>query len=93
MENDKLNMAELNLEEMEEVAGGKGGANQQIKATGDVYVRRRADKESEQIGLLYTGDKVPFLGERKKDDRGVAWYKVSYRGKTGWVSSKYSKIV
>ena len=87
------NIVELNEESLEEVAGGKGGSKQKVKATGDVYVRKGPDRDYAEIGLLYTGDKAPYLGDRKKDYRGVTWFKVSYKGKTGWVSSKYSKLV
>ena len=92
MENNEIrNNDELNLEELEEVSGGKS-ANQKVKATGDVHVRAKPNREGADLGILYTGDTAPYLGERKKDERGVAWYKVSFKGKTGWVSSKYSKI-
>ena len=90
--NENLNVTELNEESLEEVSGGKS-AGQKVKATGDVYVRKGPDRDYAEIGLLYTGDKAPYLGDRKKDYRGVTWYKVSYKGKTGWVSSKYSKLV
>ena len=90
--NENLNVTELNEESLEEVSGGKS-AGQKVKATGDVYVRSKADKESEQLGLLYKGDTTTYLGEKKYDYRGVAWYKVSFHGRKGWVSSKYSKIV
>ena len=43
-------------------------------------------------GTMHTGETAKYLGETKKDERGVAWYKVSFNGKTGWVSSKYGKL-
>ena len=81
-------VVELNEEELDEVAGGKG-SGQYVKATGDVYIREKPDKNSGKKGLLHEGEKVAFKGESRNDDRGVPWYKVS----KGWVSSKYSKIV
>ncbi len=92
MDNEILNGMEINLEDLEQVSGG-AGANQYIKATGDVYVRKYPNKDSADIGVLYKGQKATFLGEVCKDDRGVAWGKVSFKGKTGWVSSKYARIV
>jgi len=86
------NMMELSFEEMEQVSGG-AGSGQRIKATGDVHVRAKPDKESESLGILYKGESVPFKGEIRIDDRGVYWGKVSFKGHTGWVSSKYAKIV
>ena len=85
-------MSEMNMNELEQVAGGKS-ANQYVKATGDVYVRKAPSLDGEQIGLIKNGNKVPFYGEIRVDKRGVAWYKVNYNGSVGWVSSKYSKLV
>ena len=92
MENNE-NRVGLNVEELEEVSGGKGGSGNFVKATGDVYVRTKPDKESKALGILSAGTTVSYLGSTKKDSRGVAWYKVNYNGNVGWVSSKYSKRV
>lgn len=83
---------ELNLEDLEQVSGGSG-SSQKLKATGDVHVRKGPGLDYAEIGIIYKGDTVPFLGEVKKDDRGVYWGKVTFKGKTGWVSSRYSKII
>lgn len=92
MENN--NIYELDAEQLEEVSGGKKGeSGEKVKATGDVFVRKHASKESEDIGVLYNGKTAPYLGEKKKDSRGVYFYKISFNGKNGWVSSKYSKII
>ena len=34
----------------------------------------------------------PGLGDSSVDNRGVTWYKVSFSGSSGWVSSKYSSL-
>ena len=34
------------------------------------------------------GTVLKYLNSTKKDDRGVKWYKVSYKGKSVWISSK-----
>ena len=85
------NMVELNPEELEEVSGGKG-AGQKIKATGNVHVRKGPGLDYAEMGVINKGSTVEFLGEVKYDNRKVGWYKVRYKGKTGWISSKYSKI-
>ena len=82
---------ELNLDEMEEVSGGKS-AGQKIKATGNVHVRKTPSLNGAELGIMGKGDTVKFLGELKFDNRGVAWYKVRYNAQVGWVSSKYAKI-
>lgn len=91
-ENINENTIELDANELEQVSGGKS-AHQYVKTTGDVYVRSGPGLDYDKKGLLTNGTKVPFLGEARYDDRGVAWYKISYEGHTRWVSSKYSKIV
>ena len=35
---------------------------------------------------------MTFLGKASTDSRGVVWFKVQYKGETGWVSSKYAQI-
>ncbi len=91
--NENMNAVELNEQEMEEVAGGKGISGKRVKATGDVHVRKYADRDSDDLGILYTGDTATYMGDKKKDYRGVVWYKIAFHGGKGWVSSKYSKLV
>jgi len=95
MENNEIkNVVELNEEAMEEVAGGKSSSGRRVKAvSGDTYVRKHPDKDTADLGVLYQGDSLPYLEEKRWDDRDVVWYKVSYHGKSGWVSSRYTKIV
>ena len=85
-------MQELNLEAMEGVSGGKS-TSQKIKATGDLNVRKGPGLDYAILGSIKKGSTLEFLGEVKKDNRGVYWGKVRYSGKTGWVSSKYAKII
>ena len=92
MENEIKNFEELNLEDLDQVSGGKSTA-QKLKATGDAYVRTGPGLSYDTIGVLYKGKTVDFTGEVKKDSRGVYWGKVKFSGKTGWVSSRYSKII
>ena len=89
---EKLNAVELDVEALENVSGGKD-AGQKIKATGNANVRKGPGLEYDSMGVLESGDKLTFLGIAKKDDRGVAWYKVNFYGKTGWISSRYAKVV
>ena len=92
--NEKLNMAELNNEELEEVSGGRSSGGRRVKAvSGDTYVRKHPDKDAADIGVLYRGDSAAYLEEKRWDDRDVVWYKVSFHGHKGWVSSRYTKIV
>lgn len=60
-----------------------------IRLTGSVNFRKNADKDSKKVGTIASGIKLKYT-EYQKDNRGVKWYKVSFKGKTGWVSSKYA---
>ena len=92
--NEIKNVNELNTEELEAVNGGKSGSGRRVKAvSGDTYVRKHPDKEAAEFGVLYQGDSVPYLEEKRWDDRDVVWYKVSFHGHNGWVSSRYTKII
>ena len=64
-----------------------------VKATGNVNIRKGAGLDFGKITTMDENDTARYLGETKKDNRGVAWYKVNFCGKTGWVSSKYGKLV
>ena len=92
--NEIKNVNELNTEELEAVNGGKSGSGRRVKAvSGDTYVRKHPDKDAAEFGVLYQYDSVPYLEEKRWDDRDVVWYKVSFHGHNGWVSSRYTKIV
>ena len=85
-------MRELSLDAMEGVSGG-ANTDQKIKATGDLNVRKGPGLDYAILGSISKGATLEFLGEVKKDSRGVYCGKVSYHGQIGWVSSKYSKII
>ena len=91
--NENLNLNELNTTELEQVSGGSGSGRRVKAVSGDTFVRRHPDKESEDFGVLYKGDSAPYLEEKRWDDRDVVWYKVRFHGRNGWVSSRYTKIV
>ena len=64
-----------------------------VKATGGKSnLRSGPGLDYKDIGTMQKGDTATFLGEKSTDDRGVVWYKVSFNGKTGWVSSKYTTL-
>lgn len=87
------NFIELGAEDLEEVSGGKGKKSSDfIKTTGNVYVRKGPGLDYGIITSLPSGTIVSYLGSTKKDDRGVAWYKINCNGSVGWVSSKYAKF-
>lgn len=66
---------------------------QYVSATdGDSNIRSGPGLDYSTIGSMAKGSGAPYLNESSIDDRGVAWYKIDYNGKTGWVSSRYTTL-
>jgi len=64
-----------------------------VKATSyKVNLRDDPNLAGEDIGTMDKGETATYLGKKSTDSRGVVWYKVRFNGKTGWVSSRYSKL-
>lgn len=59
---------------------------------GDSNVRNGPGLDYKKIGVLHKGDSAKYLGSSQKDDRGVRWYKISWKGSSAWVSSKYTYL-
>ncbi len=64
-----------------------------IRATGDLNVRSSPSLDGKEIGGISSGNTASYLGQSSVDDRGVRWYKISYKGGSGWVSSRYCTLV
>ena len=69
---------------------GMALAETYVKTTGSVHVRKGPGLDYAKIATVSKGSSYLYKGE-SKDDRGVTWYKVEYKGSTAWISSKYSK--
>ena len=82
----EMEMMELTDEMLESIVGGK-----KIIATASVKVRTGPGLGFGVVGYLSKGDALTYDGASEKDDRGVRWYRVKYKGSFGWVSSRYSK--
>ena len=63
-----------------------------VKTTGSVHIRASASRSGKILGAVGKGVKLSYRGKTAKDSRGVKWYAVTYKGKKGWVSSKYAKL-
>ena len=44
------------------------------------------------IGVLRVDDSAKYLEETSVDNRGVVWYKISWKGQKAWVSSRYTRL-
>lgn len=70
--------------------GGSGSGSGKVTTTGSVHMRQGAGLGYDV--LLTIGEGVTLSWDKKStDSRGVLWYRVKYKGLTGWVSSKYAK--
>ena len=63
-----------------------------IQATGRLNVRSGPGLGYDDKGTLLSGSTATYLGEYSTDERGVTWYKISYNGGSGWVSSRYCTL-
>lgn len=63
-----------------------------VSFSGDVNVRSGPGLDYEVVGSVYQGQTLSYAGETRNDDRGMAWYAVTYNGRKRWVSSRYSTL-
>ena len=70
-----------------------GMALAEVRTTGNVWMRTGPGLNYDTVVSISEGKTLEYLGETRMDERPVAWYKVSDGKHTGWVSSRYSKLV
>ena len=63
-----------------------------VVTTASVNMRKGPGLDYGKVTAFGKGKKLTYLGESKKDARGVTWYKCSSGKNTGWVSARYSKL-
>ena len=78
------------------LSGSKGKSSTSksvvVAEYGDTYVRTGPGRDYRSFDIMYEGDEAEYLGKSSKDERGVTWYKISWYGDTGWVSSRYTEL-
>jgi hypothetical protein len=50
-------------------------------------VRDEPHANATQVGVVNVGDTVPYLGETR-----AGWYRIMFRGQSGWISSDFSEL-
>ena len=60
-----------------------------VKTTGKVAMRDKASLSGKCVKTIKKGVSLKVKKEAV-DGRGISWYKVSYKGKKGWISSTYT---
>lgn len=58
------------------------------KTTAALNVRKGTKASTAKLGTLSRGSKVTITGQDSK----TKWYRISYKGKTGYISNKYVKL-
>ena len=91
---DKYNVGWVSSTYAKLVQGSSGQATgQYVKATdGSTVLRSGPGLTYKFLATIFQGDTATYLNQSSVDDRGVTWYYVTYNGKTGWVSSKYTTL-
>ena len=72
-------------------SGGSSGSSSdgKVTTTASVNLRKGAGLDYSVIRTVPEGVSLSY-DKTAKDDRGVTWYRVTYKKRTGWVSSKYA---
>ena len=65
-------------------------AKKRVITTADCNLRKGPGLNYKIYTSVQEGSAFKYLGKTKKDSRGVKWYKISYYGKSLWVSSRNS---
>gem|GEM_PF-1179262 len=56
---------------------------------GKCYIREAPDRSAKKLGVAHDGDTYPYAGQTSEN----GWNAITYKGRTAWVSGKYSRIV
>ncbi len=84
LKKEKSEVASLTLSRNSENEEEKIYSNITKSTTGDLFVREKADKDSEAIGVLPKDTKVVV-----KDNSDKAWAKINYKNKEAYVSKSF----
>ncbi len=71
-------------------SSSSSSSGKKIVTTGKLHLRSGAGLDYKSLRTIGSGKTLTY-DETKTDGRGVVWYHVTYKGKTGWVSSKYAR--
>ena len=69
---------------------GDGDISGKVTTTGDVNLRSGPDRDYASRDVVPEGTTLSY-DRTEQDERGVVWYRVSYKGRTGWISSMYAR--
>ena len=57
-----------------------------------VNIRSAPSLSGRILGTVMRGDRLPFQGEVRKDNRGVEWLLVVYKNENAWISGQYARV-
>ena len=61
--------------------------------SGNTNIRSLPSLSGKILGVGYKGSSFTYLGQSAVDERGITWYKISYKSSSAWISSKYTELV
>lgn len=64
-----------------------------MQTTSKLTLRKSTSTSSKSLLKIPRGAKIKVLKKNVKKSRGYTWYKVSYKGKTGYVAIKYLETI
>ena len=67
-------------------------AGKKVQTSRDVNLRKGPGLNYAVTTSVKKGTVMNYMGTTKADSRGVNWFKVSYKNKTNWVSSRYASF-
>ena len=67
-------------------------AGKQLVTTGDVNLRKGPGLKYAVTTSVKKGTALNYAGTSKRDNRGVNWFKVNYKGKGLWISSRFAQF-
>ena len=67
-------------------------AEQYVKSNGITNLRKGPGLDYAIAGNMTDGQTAKYLGETRIDNRGVAWYKISFNNTACWISSRFASI-
>lgn len=68
------------------------GLTGKVKVTGHTNLRKQPSLECKSQGVVESGKCLKLTGYVGRDDRGVIWYEVCYKGQKLWLSDNFAKL-
>ncbi len=71
---------------------GVSGTVRAANAGTELILRNGPGSRFENLGLLFGGEVLGYLGQAQQDAGGTCWYRCSHYGEECWISAKYTVL-